>query len=100
MSVFVILRVPGDPDSLERYANDNAETMQRLAAAGKAAGAIRHAFGGGDGEIVVIDEWPDGESFQRFFEQQAEIPTVMREAGATGAPQISILRKLNTPDEF
>ena len=100
MSVFMILRVQGDPDVLERYANDNAEMMQRIAEAGKAAGAIRHAFGGGDGEVIVIDEWPDEASFQRFFDTQAEIPRLMQEGGATGAPQISFYRKLDTGDEF
>jgi len=100
MSVFTILRVQGDPDTLEKYANKNAELMLRIAADGKAAGATRHAFAGGDGEILVIDEWPNGEAFQRFFDGQAEIPQLMQEVGVQGAPQISIYRKLDTPDEF
>ncbi|HEY7272905.1 MAG TPA: hypothetical protein VH502_09245 [Actinoplanes sp.] len=100
MSVFMILRVQGDPNTLERYASSNAEMMQRIAEAGKAAGAIRHAFGGGDNEIIVIDEWPDEGSFQRFFDSQPEIPRLMQEGGATGVPQISFYRKLNTTDEF
>jgi len=100
MSVFMILRVQGDPDTFERYANSNAELMQRISADGKAAGATRHAFAGGEGEIVVIDEWPDAEAFQKFFDSQAEIPRLMKEGGAQGAPQISIFRKLDTPDEF
>jgi hypothetical protein len=100
MSVFMILRVPGDPTTLERYASTNAEMMQRIAEAGKAAGAIRHSFAGGDNEIVVIDEWPDEASFQRFFDSQPEIPRLMQEGGATGAPQVSFYRKLDTGDEF
>jgi hypothetical protein len=100
MSVFMILRVQGDPNTLERYASDNAQMMGRIADAGKAAGATRHAFAGGDGEILVIDEWPDESSFQRFFESQPEIPRLMQEGGATGAPQISFYRKLDTGDEF
>ena len=100
MSVFMILRVPGDPNTLEQYANDNAEMMQRIAAEGRAAGATRHAFAGGDNEILVIDEWPNAEAFQRFFDTQQEIPRLMQEGGAQGAPEISIYRKLDTPDEF
>jgi hypothetical protein len=100
MSVFMILRLKGDPDTFERYANDNAELMLRVSSAGQAAGATRHAFAGGDGEILVIDEWPDAESFQAFFESQAEIPQLIADAGAEGPPQISFYRKLNTPDEF
>jgi hypothetical protein len=100
VSVFTILRVKGNPDTLEQYANDNAEMMKQISTEGKAAGATRHAFAGGDGEILVIDEWPDADTFQKFFENQTEIPRLMREGGAQGAPQISVYRKLNTPDEF
>ena len=100
MSVFMILRVQGDPNTLEQYASSNAEMMQRIADAGKAAGAIRHAFAGSDNEILVIDEWPDEGSFHRFFESQPEIPRLMQESGVTGAPQISFYRKLDTRDEF
>jgi hypothetical protein len=100
MSVFMILRVQGDPNRLEQYASSNAEMMQRIADAGKAAGAIRHAFAGSDNEILVIDEWADEASFQRFFDSQPEIPRLMQEGGATGAPQISFYRKLDTRDEF
>ncbi|MDT4986850.1 MAG: hypothetical protein QOI74_944 [Micromonosporaceae bacterium] len=100
MSVFMILRVKGDPDRLEQYANANSEMMRRIGDAGRAAGATRHAFAGGDGEILVIDEWSDAAAFQRFFDSQTEIPKLMREGGAEGAPEISIYRKLDTPDVF
>ena len=100
MSVFMIMRVAGDPDGFEQYASANAEMMQRIAAAGQAAGATRHAFAAGDGEFLVIDEWPDPESFQRFFDSQPEIPRLMQEAGAQGAPEISFYRRLETPDLF
>ena len=101
MAVMVILRVPGSPDDLERYAaGPGGEVMQRISAAAKAAGAIRHTFAGGEGEVVVIDEWPDEESFQNFFASQGEIPDVMRNAGAQGPPVTTVYRKLNTFDQF
>jgi heme-degrading monooxygenase HmoA len=100
MSVFVVLRVPGDPNTLEQYAQANTEMMQRISAAGKAAGARRHAFAGGENEIVVIDEWASAEAFRQFFDGQPEIPRLMQEGGATGAPEISIYRKLDTTDDF
>ncbi len=100
MSVFMILRAKGDPDRFEKYSQEHAEMMVRIASAGKAAGATRHAFAGGDGELVVIDEWPDEASFQRFFSAQTEIPKLMQDSGMTGQPEISFLRKLDTPDEF
>jgi hypothetical protein len=96
----MILRVPADPNKLEQFANANGDLMKRVAGAGKAAGATRHAFAAGDGEVLVIDEWPDEGSFQKFFESQTEIPQIMQEAGAQGAPQISFYRRLDTPDAF
>jgi hypothetical protein len=74
--------------------------MKQISATGKAAGAIRHTVGGGDGEILVIDEWPDEESFRTFFTSQTGIADVMRDGGAQGPPVTTIYRKLNTPDQF
>jgi hypothetical protein len=101
MSVIVILRIPGNPADLERYAaGQGGEVMRRIAEAGKAAGAIRHSFGGSEDEVVVIDEWPDAQSFEAFFAAQPEIADVMRDGGAQGPPSISFYRKLSTPDQF
>ena len=100
MSVFMILRLKGDPDVFERYGNEHGDQLRRIADAARAAGATRHAFAGGDGEILVIDEWPDAEAFQGFFESQTEIPQLLADAGVEGPPQISIYRKLDTPDVF
>jgi hypothetical protein len=101
MSVIVILRIPGNPADLEAYAaGPGGDVMRRIAEAGKAAGAIRHSFGGGDNEVVVVDEWPDAEGFNSFFANEREIADVMRDGGAKGAPEITVYRKLNTPDQF
>jgi hypothetical protein len=52
---------------------------------------------------MVIDEWPDAQSFQSFqsfFEsQRSEIEPAMREAGATTEPEIRFRRKLETNDD-
>jgi hypothetical protein len=101
MSVIVVLRFPGNPADLERYAaGPGGQIMQGISAAGKAAGAIRHMFGAGDNEVILIDEWPDEQSFQAFFASQPEIPNVMRDGGAQGPPQMSFYRRLDTPDQF
>jgi quinol monooxygenase YgiN len=100
MSVMVIMRIQGDPATLEKFASANAEVMLKVAAEGRAAGAIRHTFAGGEGEVLVIDEWPDEASFQGFFQNQADIPRIMQEGGAQGAPEIAFYRKLDTPDNF
>jgi hypothetical protein len=101
MSVIVILRIPGNPADLESYAaGPGGDVMRRIAEAGKAAGAVRHSFAGSDDEILVIDEWPDAQSFEAFFTGQPEIADVMRDGGAQGPPAISFYRKLDTPDQF
>ena len=69
MAIIASLRVSGNPTDLERYAaGPGGGVMQRVSAAGKAAGAVRHTFAGNDNEVLVIDEWPDEQSFQEFFD--------------------------------
>jgi hypothetical protein len=42
-------------------------------------GLIAHRWYGADGEFMAIDEWPDAESFQAFFDEaQPDIGPVMR----------------------
>ena len=67
MSVIMIMRVSADPAAFERYARANADQIARITDAAKAAGALRHEFVAGDGEVLAIDEWPDEASFHRFF---------------------------------
>jgi hypothetical protein len=100
MSVIMTFRVAGDPDALERRAAENPDEMRSIADRAKEHGLIAHRFYGADGKIMVVDEWPDAESFHRFFEQvQAEIEPMMRDAGVTGEPEITFWRKLDTHDE-
>ena len=85
MSIIAILRIPCNPADFESYAaGPGGDLMRRISDAGKAAGAIRHTFAGGDNEVLVIDEWPDEQSFQAFFASQPEIADVMRDGGAQG----------------
>lgn len=100
MSVMMVLRVKADVGAFERYAEENSETLDRIAGEGRSAGAIHHLFSASDDEIVVIDEWPDQETFQGFFESQTEIPDVMAAAGAQGEPEISFYRVIETSDRF
>src|SRR4051795_7327371 len=101
MAIMAILRIPGNPADLERYADGpGGELMQQVSAAGRAAGATRHTFAAGENEILVIDEWPDEKTFQEFFANQPEIPEIMRNGGAQGPPEFTFYRVLDTPDRF
>ena len=101
MSVIMTLHVKGDAQKLEQRARENPDAMRAIAERAKEAGLIAHRFyGTDDGDIMVVDEWPDAESFQRFFEsQRSEIGPMMAEVGATGDPDIRFWRKLETHDE-
>jgi heme-degrading monooxygenase HmoA len=101
MSVLMTLRTKGDPSELERRAVENPDTMRGIADRAKEHGLIAHRFYASDeGEIMVVDEWPDAESFQSFFEQErSQIEALMADAGATGQPDVKFWRKLDTGDE-
>jgi hypothetical protein len=100
MSVIMTFVVTGDPDELERRAAENPGAMRSIADRAKENGLIAHRFYGADGKIMVVDEWPDSGSFQRFFEQmRPEIEPMMAAVGVTGEPEITFWRKLDTHDE-
>jgi quinol monooxygenase YgiN len=64
VSVIMTLRVPGDPTAVERVAQEDPERMQRIVERAKSHGLIAHRFYGSENQVLVIDEWPDAESFQ------------------------------------
>jgi hypothetical protein len=95
MSVLMLLRVKGDPVALEKYAASNLEKIRTISSRGKAAGATRHRFFGTDNEIIVVDEWPDEASFQKFFDSSPDIQELMAQVGVTSAPEITFARALD-----
>ncbi len=99
MDTIVIMRVKGDPAKLEEFAQADPERMRRITERAREQGCIHHTFLGGDGEIIVLDEWRDEAGFRSFFEGDEEVPEVMKEI-AEGEPQIEFLRPLNTGDHF
>ena len=100
MTVLVTVTVPCDTDAFRAFAADNGDAMVAIAETGKAAGAINHRFGIGDGQIVVFDEWDSADSFLGFFEGNEEIGAAMQGAGATGPPEIAIYEAIETADQF
>jgi heme-degrading monooxygenase HmoA len=101
MSVIMTLRVKGDPGELERRAAGNPDAIRAISDQAKGHGLIAHRFyGTDDGQIMVVDEWPDPESFQAFFAEAAEqIEPMMRDIGVTSEPEITFWRKLESHDE-
>lgn len=101
MSVIMMLHLDGDPGKLEEYAAENQETMAGIVERAKSKGLIAHRFFGDDsGHIVVIDEWPDQESFESFFgEAQQDIGELMQVVGVSNEPQPQFLRVLESHDK-
>ena len=99
MSVIMTLELPGDPKGLEEFANANRDKMQAVLDAAKRHGLIAHRFYGADGQIMVVDEWPDPESFQRFFAAEQDTIGPMMEQVATSEPEIIFWNKLETGDD-
>jgi Antibiotic biosynthesis monooxygenase len=101
MSVMMGLRMGIDPDRFEEVIQANPDRLQRIAQQARDAGCIHHAFYANEdgGELLVVDEWPDRESFMGFFESSMdEIGPMMTEAGMTERPTPVFWRRLDTPD--
>jgi hypothetical protein len=101
MSVLMTFRVAGDPARLEQYASENPDTMRAVRDRAAEHGLTYHRFyGSDDGTVLVVDEWPSQEDFQKFFEASPEIGEMMQEAGASGEPEVTFWRKLETHDDY
>jgi hypothetical protein len=62
---------------------------------------IAHRFYGTAGQLMVLDEWPDEQSFQAFFtHMQPQIQSIMEAAGVPGEPHPVFWRKLDAHDDY
>ena len=95
MSVLMTLRVSGDPKEIESTPPD---VLQAVIDRAKQNGLISHRFYGTDREVLVVDEWPDEASFQKFFEESPEVADMMERAGA-GQPEITFWKHLDVKDD-
>lgn len=101
MSFLITLKVKGDTAVFTKALDERADEFQATAEKAKAAGAIHHRFGVGDGYVHVIDEWESVEGFQGFFGE----PSMREFLGSIGAdtsaePEIVVSEALTTVDEF
>ncbi len=100
MGVLMTLRVKGDVAKLEQLWNDEPNMIRAIAERGKAAGAIHHRFWKGEGEVFVVDEWPDEKSFHDFFASSPDIADIMKRCDVTTEPQIEFWTKAAVDDAF
>jgi len=100
VSVIVTLRVRGDGSAIEKLAAEDPKVLEDISEVAKEHGVLYHRFYANDDEVLVVDEWPDAGSFQKFFDaQDAQIRGVMDRAGVTTQPEITYWRKLDTKDD-
>ena len=103
MSVIMSLELTGDPKGLEQFASQNKDKMEAVLEAAKQHGLIAHRFHGSDdgGKVMVLDEWPDRQSFESFFrEQESQIRPLFEAGGVTSEPQPRFWHELQTDDQF
>ena len=100
MSVKVTVLTKGSPKQVEEYAAANSDSMHGIIDSAKSHGVIGHRFYGSGDQVLVLDEWPDAESFQAFFEENGDrIGPIMQAAGAQGPPEVTVWEKLETGDD-
>jgi len=103
MSVIMRLQVVGDPKAVEQFASDNTEKARSILEAAKRHGLIAHRFYGSEdgGSVMVLDEWPDRQSFESFFQEQAsEIQPMFEAAGVRAQIEPTFWRELTTHDAY
>lgn len=99
MSVIMTLRFSGDPDKLEQLAAEQGDMIRGISDRAQAQGVIAHRFYASGDQIMVVDEWPDEQSFNTFFAAEQESIGPMMAQVATSEPEITFWRKLETGDE-
>jgi hypothetical protein len=100
MSVLVIAKFQGDTAKFRQSLVDRGDEFAKIVDGSKAAGAIHHRFGIGDGFVMVQDEWDSVEHFQQFFADpslQAFIATV---GAAPVPPEIIVAEAITSADQF
>jgi hypothetical protein len=100
MSVWVTIRAQGSAAKLEELAADDPSLFSSISERGAAQGATYHRIFGNDTTVLVVDEWPDEETFHAFFDTSADIADIMEQAGVTTPPEITVWRKLAVNDDI
>jgi hypothetical protein len=99
MGVLIIGKFPGDTAVFKKGLADRADELVGVAEQARAAGAIHHRFGVGDGFVVIVDEWESPHHFEQFF-TRADIQALVAEMGASGPPDVTIVESIASPDQF
>jgi len=100
MSVIIVTKVPGDTAKFRQSLTDRAGEYVKFAESARAAGAIRHRFGIGDGFVLVVDEWGTPEQFEQFFSDPELQKFIGSVGGAQVPPEVTVCEAVASADQF
>jgi hypothetical protein len=101
VSVVVIARFTvSDIGKAAEWAKANAEVPEDITAYGKSLGQIGHRIVTDGKDLVVIDEWPDRDTFNTFFAGAKRMGEFLTGAGIIGEPEVTIFDALELPGAF
>ncbi len=100
MSVIITAKLQGDTAKFRQSLTERAAEYKKIADEARAAGAIHHRFGIGDGFVYVVDEWGSPDQFQQFF-ANPELQEFIGSAGASPAPpEVTVCEAVTSADQF
>jgi hypothetical protein len=100
MSVIITTKFQGDTAKFRQSLTERAAEYVKIGEEARAAGAIQHRFGIGDGFVYVVDEWGSPDQFQRFF-ANPELQEFIGSVGAAPAPpEVTVCEAVTSPDQF
>ncbi len=100
MSVLIVGKFQGDTAIFRDALVGRIDEFVQITENAKAAGAIHHRFGIGDGFVMIVQEWDSVDSFQKFFADpnlQAFIGSV---GGAPTPPELTFTEAITSADQF
>lgn len=101
MSVVVMVRFPtDDPGRALEWVRSHPDIPEEITLYGKTLGQIGHRFLLAEKELIVIDEWPNEESFHTFFSNAPRMQEFIAGAGLPSDPVISIHQAAEAPGTF
>ena len=101
MTVLVQMRMDGDTEIFAKSLTERADEYRAIAEQAKAAGAVHHRFGIGDGYVLVSDEWVTEQAFLDFL-TRPDLQQFISEVGGdvTQPPDVLITEAIESPDQF
>ena len=99
MSVLIIGKFPGDTSVFRKVLTERADELVGVSEQARAAGAIHHRFGVGDGFIILVDEWESPQQFEQFF-GRPDIQALVGEMGASDPSEITVVEAFPLPSDF